>query len=102
HAHAPRGSEMVLNVLTPGDARMASAVVANMSRVVEWPIAGVRTGALVAEAERLGLAVRGIFDSRDLQRRFIGSSDLFVCETYLWIAAVPPDGRSAMRAAALD
>src|SRR6185295_8069391 len=101
-AHAPHGSEMVFNVLSPGDARLAGVAIAGISRTVERPIAGARTGEIVVEAKRLGLPVRGVFDSRDLQRRHVGSGDLFVCETYLWIATGTRDGKCALRDAALD
>src|SRR5262249_1500050 len=30
------------------------------------------------------LGVRGVFDSRDLQRRYLGLDDLFVGESYMW------------------
>lgn len=72
---AATGSEALLNVFVAGDAS-----------------AGVAGEPTDRDAERedlkkLGLRVVGVFDSRDLQRRYLGFDDMLVRERYLWVAA---------------
>src|SRR5207249_659193 len=52
-------------------------------------------GDLLMQAQQLRLAVRAVFDSHDLQRSYLGLDDLFIRESYLWVANADIGGEVA-------